>query len=65
MGETNELLAPLNALPTRAVSLDNPYLHVSGSSWKKDHLNALRVVSLDNLPLRRFSPPKTIPNLPW
>lgn len=32
MGETNKLSAQLNALPTRAVSLDNPYLHVSGSS---------------------------------
>ena len=51
----------INELPSRPVNLDNDELRVSGSSWTKEHMDALRVANLDNLPLNRFFPSSWIP----
>ena len=42
--EENALLEQKGLLPTGSSNMNNGLLHVSGSSWGKDHLKALRVL---------------------
>lgn len=49
------------ALPDSHQNLDDDDLHRSASKWTEKHLQALRVVHLDNLPLERFFSDRFIP----
>lgn len=60
--EEDELLEQKRLLPTTPTNMSNSMLHVSGSSWGKDHLKALRVLHLDDLPLERFFDAQYLPN---
>ncbi|KAJ9292731.1 hypothetical protein DTO271G3_8430 [Paecilomyces variotii] len=51
----------LQEIPSHPINLDNEELRVHGRSWTKEHMDALRVAPLDNLPLDRFFPPNYIP----
>lgn len=59
--EEDELLEQKRLLPTTPTNMSNS-IHVSGSSWGKDHLKALRVLHLDDLPLERFFDAQYLPN---
>ena len=60
--EENALPEQKSLLPTGPSNMKNGLLHVSGSSWGKDHLKALRVLHLDDLPLERFFDANYLPD---
>ncbi|KAJ9193527.1 hypothetical protein DTO207G8_2472 [Paecilomyces variotii] len=59
--EHSALSQRLREIPSQPINLDNDELRVHGRSWTKEHMDALRVAHLDNLPLDRFFPPDYIP----
>lgn len=60
--ELSLIVQRLANLPPRHINLDNDDLRTTGgSSWTKEHMDALRVAYIDNLPLSRFFPSDHIP----
>jgi hypothetical protein len=48
-------------LPKNNCSLSKDTLYVSASNWGEEHLRALRVTHIDDLPLERFFDAEHIP----
>lgn len=59
--ELQAVQAKLDDLPASPMSLDDPVMTLPTSSWGDYHLKALRVVSIDDLPLSRFFDADFIP----
>lgn len=61
--EEQAKVAPQQAqLSAGNCSMNRVSLRKSGSHWNEEHLHALRVVHLDDLPLERFFATEHIPN---